>query len=307
MARIIGTPGDDAIHGTEGDDYIEGGDGNDFLHGRQGNDELRGGNGNDTLVGAEGNDTLVGESGHDLLVGGEGNDWLAYVFGGNDTLIGGEGNDRFDIFGPGAAHITLSGGEGVDEFIYAGEGGTVDLQAGTFVNTAGTTMTLSSIENVQSFSDDAMQIYGNTADNFIFSTNGDDTISGREGNDTIFGTAGDDLYVFDAAPGEANADFILFEKYTTEIHGFEEDDQLALDNHVMRELGAEGTFSADDERFYAAAGATGGAEADDRVIFDTEAGLLYYDADGSGGAEAQLIATVRIGGLDLVASDITVI
>jgi hypothetical protein len=75
----------------------------------------------------------------------------------------------------------------------------------------------------------------------------------------------------------------------------------------MPELGATGDFAVDDERFYAAAGATGGAEADDRVIYDTDAGRLYYDADGSGEGEAQLIAMLFSGGLPLAASDITVI
>ena len=42
------------------------------------------------------------------------------------------------------------------------------------------------------------------------------------------------------------------------------------------------------------------------MIYDSEAGRLYYDADGSGTGEAQLIATVGIYG-DLVASDFTVI
>jgi serralysin len=303
MATINGTQFNDSLHGTpEGD----------FIHGREGNDELRGRGGNDTLVGGEGNDALVGDEfgeapGHDLLVGGEGNDHLAYAFGGNDTLIGGEGDDRFEFFGSSPNHITVVGGDGIDEMTYAGDSALVDLQAGTFASTSGMTMTINGIENFQSFSDGPMQIYGNAADNFIFSGNGDDIIGGREGNDTLFGGPGDDVYLLDAAPGEANADRVFFEKYDVALAGFDENDRLALDNAVMGELGAEGDFAADDERFFAAAGATAGAEQDDRVVYDTETGRLYYDADGSGAGDAMLIALLVTPGYDLAASDITIV
>jgi Ca2+-binding RTX toxin-like protein len=298
MATINGTQFDDSLHGTEE---------SDFIRGHEGDDELRGGGGDDTLVGGEGNDTLVGDAGHDLLVGGEGRDVLAYAFGGNDTLVGGAGDDRFEFFASGPHHITVLGGEGIDEMTYAGDSAVVDLQAGTFASTSGTTMAIQGIENFQSFSDGTMQIYGNAADNFIFSGNGDDIISGREGNDTLFGGPGDDVYLLDAAPGEANADRLFLEKYDVALAGFDENDRLALDNDVMGELGAEGDFAADDERFFAAAGATAGAEQDDRVVYDTETGRLYYDADGSGGGEAKLIALLVTPGYDLAASDITVL
>jgi hypothetical protein len=62
----------------------------------------------------------------------------------------------------------------------------------------------------------------------------------------------------------------------------------------MSALGPAGPLGEDDERWFAGAGATGGAEEDDRIVYDTEAGRLYYDADGSGAGEAQLLATVFV-------------
>jgi serralysin len=294
------------INGTDGNDFLFGTEQGDVIHGREGDDSMRGGGGNDLMLGGEGNDTMIGEEGDDTLIGGAGDDLLAAV-GGNDTMIGGEGNDRFDVFNFGAFNQVAVGGEGIDTLVYTGGPSVIDLGAGTLVAASGGTMSLQSIENLDaSQGNGPQQVTGSSAGNFIFTGNGNDTINGAEGNDTLFGGPGDDTFVFDAL-GEANADAVLFEKYTTEVQGFDENDRIALDNDAMAALGAEGDFSADDERFYAAAGATGGAEGDDRVVYDTESGRLYYDADGSGTGEAQLIAILRIGGFDLAASDITVV
>jgi len=61
-----------------------------------------------------------------------------------------------------------------------------------------------------------------------------------------------------------------------------------------------------DARFRAAAGAPGGADATDRVIYNTSTGQLYYDADGSGAGAAQLLATLQ-GAPGVSATDISVI
>jgi hypothetical protein len=67
-----------------------------------------------------------------------------------------------------------------------------------------------------------------------------------------------------------------------------------------------GTFGANDARFFAGAGAGGGHDADDRVIFNTTTGQLYYDDDGSGAHAAQLIATFQAS-TSVAAADISVI
>jgi Ca2+-binding RTX toxin-like protein len=294
------------ITGTWGDDFILGGAGHDRLIGEEGNDELRGGSGNDTLIGGAGDDTLNGEAGDDQLIGGEGNDVLAGGEG-NDTLIGGDGNDSFSIAGR-FDHLVISGGEGVDSLMLFGPSGTVNLEERTFTGTTGSgtpaTMSLQSIENVTVFSSPSRpaNIIGSSADNWLEAGNGNDTLAGGAGNDTLVGSAQNDTYVFNVAPGEANADFIEFQK--VELPEFTEVDHIVLDSAVMNELGASGRLT--DERFFAAAGATGGADEDDRVIYDSDAGRLFYDADGSGAGGAQLIATLFFP-VALEASDITII
>jgi Ca2+-binding RTX toxin-like protein len=302
MAQFNGTEGHDFFFGTEEDDIIFGNGGDDDLHGAGGNDFVDGG---------DGNDILSGGAGDDFVSGGAGNDNVGWIAG-NDTVLGGEGDDFVSVAPRGAAEdVFVSGGSGTDWLEFSGsEDVRIDLGKGmlhTSFQGQDVAVRLDGLENVMALIDSDAHVTGDAGANFIFTGNGVDTLIGGGGRDTLWGAPGDDLYVLNFRPGEADAPHIIFDKFTVEEQGFAENDRIALDRHVMKELGAKGDFSADDERFYAAAGASGGAEADDRVIYDTEAGRLYYDADGSGSGEAQLIATIGAFGNDLAASDITVI
>src|SRR5213076_3126211 len=82
-------------------------------------------------------------------------------------------------------------------------------------------------------------------------------------------------------------------------------DKIRLDAADMAALGASGDFTAGDARFFAGAGAAGGHDADDRVVYNTTTGQLFYDDDGSGSGGAQLIATLQ-GAPALAAADISV-
>ena len=83
-------------------------------------------------------------------------------------------------------------------------------------------------------------------------------------------------------------------------------DQLRLDDAAMSALGAVGRFTSGDARFWSAAGANAGHDADDRVVYNSSTGQLWYDADGSSAGAAQLIATLQAGAT-LAAGDIYVI
>ena len=323
---LFGGEGDDVIYAGRGLDYVEGGLGADSIVGGDGNDWLFGGinfyplpgDGNDTIDGGAGNDFIQGGEGDDVLIGGSGDDQLWGDFG-NDSLYGGDGNDWLSLteFGWRTEHDLIDGGAGTDT-LYLGDQSAffatpfpvrIDLQAGTVTSLGSwstSSATLVSIENAEGGRGSDVLV-GSNGNNFLMGGEGYDTLDGGAGNDTLDGEGGDgydghNVFVFSAAPGAADADLIG--------DFWSGSDTIRLDARVMSALGASGRFSVDDDRFYAAAGATGGHDADDRIVFNTTTGDLYYDADGSGAGAGQLIATVHFlsfGSPSLSASDIDVV
>ena len=323
--RIVGTAGNDSLTGTQGDDSIFGLDGNDTINALGGNDTVFGSDGDDSVDGGTGNDSLEGNDGSDLLIGGDG----------NDTLSG----DVRDFRPPSAPSVdTLNGGLGDDTYSVSHQGDVLIDPGGidTVVALDMDWTLAAGFENLtisNAFTESGFAGFGNDLDNVMINGN---RLEGRGGNDTLFGSAAPDrliggdgndfldgagsrtgaldtldggagndtlaggsggVFAFAVAPGAANADLI-----TNFASGR---DAIQLDGSVYANPGASGQFAADDARFFAAAGTTGGHDADDRVIYNTTTGQLFYDADGSGAGSAQLIATLQ-GAPALVATDIRV-
>jgi Ca2+-binding RTX toxin-like protein len=319
---VTGQSGSTTIQGTEGNDTLFGTPGNDSFDGLGGNDLIFGKAGDDTLVGGTGDDFLDDDGdggdfggelniGNDQISGGDGNDEIR-TSRGNDSVDAGAGNDLIRIEGfHGSGTDTIDGGQGVDTLKIVGDPAVVDLAAGTFtdVSDASSHATFTSIENVTLQAGSSL-VSGTSGANQLAGYSGEDTLNGRAGNDTLTGD-GDgfghllvqqpgpdraaDHFVFDQTPGAANADLIV------DFHSAT--DTLDLDVHAMAALGPSGRFTTADARFHAAAGATGGHDADDRVVYDTSTGNLYYDADGNGAGSGQLIATLQ-GAPALTATDI---
>jgi len=308
---IIGTPFDDSLIGTPGNDSILGLAGNDRIEGREGNDTLEGGAGNDDLSGWDGSDQLFGGDGNDTLAGGlaEPRDSSA------DTLNGGLGDDLYVVD---TSNDVLSDAGGIDtvealDLDWTLGAGFENLALNNDISEFPSTGIGNDLDNVMSitFAGGHLEgrggndtLLGSGRSDALLGQDGNDSIDGRGGSDTIEGGAGIDTltghgdanFVFSAAPGAANADLIT---------DFGPQDTIRLDARVMTNLGASGRFAAGDGRFFAAAGATGGHDTDDRVIYNTSTGQLFYDADGSGAGSAQLIATLQ-GAPTLVATSITV-
>jgi Ca2+-binding RTX toxin-like protein len=341
--RLYGSSGDDTVGGDDGDDLVNGGAGRDAVGGGEGNDTLYGGSGNDVLLSSSFLSFLSSDEGDDVAYGGAGNDFFQGVEfseqGGDDWMDGGPGNDVFDytipwtFFREGLVPIgndTIIGGSGTDRVQFSDPGPyapspsynmfhgsttaavVVDLKNGTF-STAEVSGTIVGVEEIMG-SEYADTILGSRRAESLSGSHGNDHIEGRGGNDrldggfglnTLNGGAGADDFVFNAI----NSFFLPFgfiEAGFNVIEDFTSRDELLFDNSSFDALGAEGAWSARDARFYAAAGATSGHDANDRLIYNTTTGDLYYDADGSGAGAALPVASLQ-GAPTLTACDITVI
>src|SRR5438067_443828 len=164
------------------------------------------------------------------------------------------------------------------------------------------------------FGDNSVGTTGDDAANSLSGTNSNDLIKGFGGNDTIFANAGNDRIESgagnDTISGGGGQDQYVWHEYgaatADTVLNFDTGwDSIQLDAAAFTQIGASGRFASGDVRFYAAAGANAGHDADDRIVYNTSTGQLWYDADGNGPGAAQLIATLPAGAT-VVATDINV-
>jgi Ca2+-binding RTX toxin-like protein len=245
--------------------------------GTSGNDGLAGNAGPDIIEGLAGNDSLSGLGGNDSLDGGDGDDVLR---GGadDDTLEGGAGNDE------------LSGGDGIDEATYlnAGGGVSVSLAITTAQNTLGAGIdTLVDIENLRG-SEYNDTLVGDSNNNVLYGEGANDLLDGGAGSDTLYGGYGNDIFRFSTAPnGSTNVDTIA---------DYESNDRLQFDNAVFTAFTALGTLNA-NFLVKAHSSELAPADADNYLLYETDTGKLYYDADGNGAAPRVHVATLLNMGL----------
>ena len=243
---------------------------------------------NGLLNGTSASETLIGTAGNDTLLGNDG----------NDTLMGGAGGD------------TLNGGQGVNVASYdnATGGVTVDLQTLSLSTGDAAGDSYSQIARFEgsSFADN---FYGNTGANTITGGAGDDLIDGRSGsdrlyggdgadrlfggteNDGVHGEAGDDRLVggagYDTLTGGAGTDsFVLdfADKQWDVIADFVPgDDKIALVNIAISSFSNGSFVSTTAPRATAAVGT---------ILYDTDDGILLWDADGTGAGYSVKLATL---------------
>ena len=252
---------------------ITGTSNSDDLVGTDSDDEIAGNNGNDGISGESGNDILLGQSGNDVLDGGAG----------NDTLSGGEGIDTVVYqFAPAGVSVTLSEGDR-DTLGRASDG-------------FGNTDSLSNIENV----------IGSEFDDNLTGNSSNNSLTGRGGNDTIIGISGDDNLTggtgADTLSGGSGSD--LFVYFNPDEGGDTIDDfVVGIDKIAAVAVGfgsglSSGALSQDS--FAVGSVATSNEQ---RFVFNDASGELFFDTDGAGAANSQLIATLN-GVSNLSAEDI---
>lgn len=122
---------------------------------------------------------------------------------------------------------------------------------------------------------------------------GNDALIGGAGNDRLFGTSGldrltgdtgNDVFVFNSKPGAANVDTIA------DFHNISGDnDTFQMENAVFTKLAATGRLNA---AFFEASATGRAGDSNDYLVYETDTGKLFYDADGSGRGAAVLFATL---------------
>jgi Ca2+-binding RTX toxin-like protein len=122
-----------------------------------------------------------------------------------------------------------------------------------------------------------------------------DILNGGAGRDALTGGSGADTFVFDARVISGNRDTI-----SDFSHG--QHDEIQLQNSVFAGLGAAVQNLA-PAKFFAGASAH---DANDRVIYDSATGKLFYDRDGTG-AHAQVLIATLTNHATLVSGDFQVI
>ncbi|HEV8106369.1 MAG TPA: calcium-binding protein, partial [Burkholderiales bacterium] len=303
---LTGTARHDLLQGFGGADTMAGGAGNDtYIVGT--GDVLSDTGGTDTVVSditwaladgfenltltGTGNINATGNNAANLLVGNSGNNFFN-PRGGDDTIQAGAGDDLIRLGGGGVPTYgtkVIDGGAGFDTLDFGGFAKSaivVDLFNGTLKgggDAGAGSATLTGIEAVvgDAFDD---RLGGNNIADSLNGGAGNDTLNGQGGIDTLTGGLGQDLFEFSAgSPGQDD-------RVTDFVSGT---DKLGFDNRSFPELGAPGNFLPDDVRFAQGPGLTSGRDADDRVIFNTTTGQLFYDADGSGAGASVLVATLQ--------------
>jgi Ca2+-binding RTX toxin-like protein len=234
--------------GTGVANSLVGNDGNNQLFGLAGNDTLRGGGGTDTLNGGAGDDLYLIDSRSDVMSDSDGTDTVRMdlrMYNGEAPYELADGIENFEAFIP--------------ESFYA---------SSYFSNARGNAL--------------ANQMTGAADRNALEGGAGADTLNGGMAEDTLTGGAGADVFVFDTPLASYNQYQQWLGNGIDSITDFQPGtDRLRLDDDVFPALpsGVGGALLAGN--FKSGAGASA-SDADDRIIYDTSTGALYYDPDGNG-------------------------
>ena len=224
--------------------------------------------------------TLNGASNATVTVGGVNEDTIKNiekVLGGTaaDTLTGDTLSNTFR--GGGGADI-LNGQGGVDTADYSDKTAAVSV---TLNGSTNATVTVGGVneDTIKNFE----KLIGGTAGDTLVGDSLANSFTGGAGNDTLTGGGAGDFFLLNAALNAAtNVDHMT---------DFASEDTIQLENAVFTALTTTGALVAG--AFRAAAGATSAADTDDRIVYNTTTGALYYDADGVGG-----VASVQFAVLD---------
>ena len=290
---MVGGAGIDSFDGGAGADFMVGGAGNDnYFVDNIGDIVIEGaGGGRDTVytsvafyslgdneiedvvVSGGGDSYVIGNALANLMVGGAGIDALDGGAGA-DFMVGGAGNDFYFVDNIGDVAIE-SAGEGRDT-VYAA----ISYQLGD-----------GEVEDLALTGSGSINASGNALSNLLVGNGGSNALRGNGGGDVLVGGAGSDRFVYGAASegGDVITDFVS-----------------GADRIQVAATGFGGGLVAGGAASLVAGAAPAATQAFGQFLYNTGNGQLLWDADGTGGGAAVLLATLS-GAPAITASDIEVV
>jgi Ca2+-binding RTX toxin-like protein len=300
---LNGTGGNDTLIGSSLADVVNGGGGVDTMTGGLGDDTYYVDNAGDSVVEANngGTDQVISSVGYSLsqfvenltLTGAANINMNGNALG--NTLVGNSGNNIID--GMAGADV-MSGGTGNDTYRVDNAGDSV-VEA----DNAGTDQVFSSVgyslsqfvENLTLTGAANLNMNGNALGNTLVGNSGNNIIDGQAGADAMTGGGGSDTFAFSTSLVAGNVDTITDFSVAA--------DKIRLSHTVFSSIVGTGTLSA--AQF--AANTSGTAQdANDRIIYETDTGKLFYDSNGSAAGGAVQFAKLS-SGLALTANDFSII
>ncbi|WP_445630810.1 calcium-binding protein [Nostoc sp. DSM 114167] len=293
--NILGTAFDDNIVGNSGNDTLSGGNG--------GKDTIDGGKGNDLLsvdytsttegitstfnaatnIGSitEGTNrvsyknieqlNISGTALDDNIVGTSGNDTLSTGSGSKDTIDGGRGDDLLRV-----DYSNATGGI-TSTFNATTNSGSI---------TAGTSrVNYSNIEQ--------LNISGTTYNDNIVGSSGNDTLFGGGGSDTLYGGDGTDTFVFFSYNQGVNSLY--------DFNATNEVIQVSADYYGFGGGLSKGSLLASEFTI-----GTSATTSEQRFIYNSATGKLFFDQDGSGSGFTQVQFAQLSAGLSLTNNNFVV-
>jgi hypothetical protein len=127
---------------------------------------------------------------------------------------------------------------------------------------------------------------GGLGNDLLDGGSGNDVLNGGLGLDVLTGGAGNDRFVFDTQLGANNIDTVT--DFDAGGNGNQSNDLIVLGSNIFGALGN----SLDANEFVintTGVASTTGAQ----IIYNSQSGTLFYDADGIGGAAAVQFATIQ--------------
>jgi VCBS repeat-containing protein len=189
-----------------------------------------------------------------------------------------------------AANALSLGQDATESFTYT-------ISDGTLTDDATLTFTVQGRDEFLVGTSLADALAGGNGGDTLLGLDGADTLMGFGGNDWLYGGKGNDTLTGGEGPG--SLDTFVFDtalkRNVDTITDFESKfDRILLDDRFFKGLSQGAPDGTPLKKSMFAANADGEATSDGtaQIVYDTDTGKLYYDADGAGGKRAVLFAVL---------------